>query len=168
VQDDLVFRDFVNLRSRGLLKTAWLLTGDWASAEDLVQTALIKAWARWGQIRSYDAALDAYVRKVILRTYLSSRRRHWCRESPTDDLPEVPAPQDHDITQRLALMAALGELPKVQRAILVLRYYSDLTEGQVAEVMGCSIGAVKSQSSKAMAKLRRSHHLTNTIDTEVS
>ena len=82
-------------------------------------------------------------------------------------MPDIPALQRDDIDQRIVLVAALDDLPRVQRAILVLRYYSDFTEAQVAEVMGCSIGSVKSQSAKAMAKLRRSPYLTRSIETEV-
>jgi RNA polymerase sigma-70 factor (sigma-E family) len=146
------FAAYVAARQRALLRTAWLLTGDWAAAEDLVQTALLKAWRRWGSIAGSP---DAYVRKVIVTTYLSWRRRKWHGETPTGTLPETPGLDDYRAADlRDALARLLPSLPPGQRAVLVLRHYEDLTEAQTARVLGCSVGTVKSQNARALARLR--------------
>jgi len=146
------FREFVEARSRGLLRSAWLLSGDWQLAEDLVQTALVKTWPRWNQLIRRDRP-EAYVRKVMLRTYLSWRKRRSWQEHPVADMPEVPV-SGVDVEARQALRAALNGLSHRQRAVVVLRYFDDLTEAQTAEALGCSIGTVKTHTSRAMAYLR--------------
>jgi RNA polymerase sigma-70 factor (sigma-E family) len=155
------FEEYVAARSVFLHHTAWLLTGDHHRAEDLVQTALGKTWPRWSQIAvSGEGSYDAYVRKVMITTYISWWRRRWTAESPTETLPETstsssdPALEGAD--RRRDLVAALALLPRGQRATLVLRYFHDLTEAQTAEALGCSIGTVKSQTSRALATLRTS------------
>ncbi|HTZ45505.1 MAG TPA: SigE family RNA polymerase sigma factor [Jatrophihabitans sp.] len=143
--------EFVSTHSRSLLRAAWLLTGDWATAEDLVQTTLIATWRRWEAIDSPEI----YVRRVLTNTYLSSRRRRWTGERPVADLPELPGPDAYGSSDtRHALTAALATLPAQQRAVVVLRYFLDLSEAQAAASLGCSVGNVKSQSSRALAKLR--------------
>lgn len=157
------FEDYVNARGSALLKTAWLLTGDHQRAEDLVQTALTKTWLHWAQIRhESDGAYDAYVRRVILTTYLAWWRRRWTGESPTAQLPEQPAEGDDQeaTAQRRDVMNALAKLPRGQRAVLVLRYFEDLTEAQTADALGCSAGTVKSQAARGLATLRSSPSLT--------
>lgn len=136
-------------RTRALLRTAYLLTGDHALAEDLVQTALAKAWFHWSRIRGDNP--EPYVRRILVTTYSSWWRRRWNGEIPTEDLPETPAPAGAD---RVDLWAALSRLPRRQRAVVVLRYYEDLTEAETARLMGSSVGTVKSQAAKALAKLR--------------
>jgi RNA polymerase sigma-70 factor (sigma-E family) len=149
------FRDFVEARSPALLRSGWLLTGDWPAAEDLVQTALAAAWPRWDSLRRQDAP-EAYVRKIMINTFLRWRKRRWNGEIATGQLPETAAYVDVFalVDARQSLVAALDRLPARQRAAVVLRYFADQTEAQTAAAMGCSVGAVKSHSAKALARLR--------------
>lgn len=153
-EDD--FRQYVAGRQRALLRTAWLLTGDWGAAEDLVQTALVKAWPHWGRIGGGRGA-DAYVRRIMVNTSTDWRSRRWRGELPTGDLPEPPQPraEGDDVAVQQALLAAVRGLPPRQRAVVVLRYFEDLSEASTAEILGCSAGTVKSQASRALATLRR-------------
>jgi RNA polymerase sigma-70 factor (sigma-E family) len=146
------FDEFVAARSSALLRTAYLLTHDHALAEDLVQTALARSWSAWSRIQGSH---EAYVRKVLVNTYASWWRRKWTGEQPTGDLPDAGTPDaaagsaaSHDLWQ------AMERLPRRMRAVVVLRYFEDLTEAQTAHLLGCSVGTVKSQTSKALAKLR--------------
>ena len=147
--DEATFDDFVAARSRALLRTAYLLTHDHALAEDLLQTSLAKAWFAW---RRVDGNPEPYVRRILVNTYASWWRRKWNGEHPTDELPERPT--DETGTEPTDLWQAMERLPRRQRAVVVLRYFEDLTEAQTAELLGCSVGTVKSQCSKALAKLR--------------
>ena len=144
------FDAFVLARSRKLLRTAYLLTQDHALAEDLVQTALAKAWFSWTRIEGGDP--EPYVRKIMVNTYATWWRRRWNGEHPTDELPDVAVPADS--SDRTDVWQALQRLPRRQRAVVVLRFYEDLSEAETARVLGCSPGTVKSQTSKAFAKLR--------------
>jgi len=148
------FEEFVASRGRDLWRTAWLLTGDPHKAEDLVQTALMKCWRRWSRIAN-DGAVEAYVRRTMVTTYTDWWRRKWNSERPTEVLPEV-AHTDADPGLRRDTLAALAALPRGQRAVIVLRFYEDLTEAQAAEVLGISVGTVKSQTSRALSALRSS------------
>lgn len=150
------FDDFVAARSPRLLRIAYLLTRDWALAEDLLQTALAKAWSVWQRIQGDP---EPYVRKIIANTYASWWRRRWtAAEHPTDQLPEQLAAAGRDVAGQIddrdRLWQALGRLPRRQRAVLVLRYFEDLSTAEIADVLGCSVGTVKSQGSRALAKLR--------------
>ena len=149
------FREFVEARSGALLRSGWLLTGDWPSAEDLVQTALAAAWPRWATLTRQEAP-ELYVRKIMVTTFLRWRRRRWTGEVATGRLPDTHAHEDTfaQIDARQALIAALDRLPPRQRAVVVLRYFADQTETQTAAAMGCSVGAVKAHASKALARLR--------------
>jgi RNA polymerase sigma-70 factor (sigma-E family) len=158
------FDEFVAARGPQLLRSAWLLTGDRHKAEDLVQTALGKCWPRWHRIADSGAGShDAYVRRVMMTTYIAWWRRRWNGEVATGTLPEQAAPvgagELDRFVERHDLLRALAALPRGQRAVLVLRYFEDLTEVQVAEALDCSVGTVKSQSSRALATLRRSPFL---------
>jgi RNA polymerase sigma-70 factor (sigma-E family) len=144
------FDAFVLARSRKLVRTAYLLTQDHALAEDLVQTALAKAWFAWSRIEGGDP--EPYVRKIIVNTYASWWRRRWNGEQPSAELPETAAPLEAE--ERTDVWQALQRLPRRQRAVVVLRYYEDLTEAETARILGCTTGTVKSQTSKAFAKLR--------------
>ena len=148
----VAFDEFVLARSSGLLRTAYLLTHDHALAEDLLQTALAKAWFAWERIDQHEA----YVRRILVTTYATWWRRRWNGEHPTDELPEAGGSPDptEAAGQRHDLWSAMERLPRRQRAVVVLRYFEDLTEVQTAQVLGCSVGTVKSQASKAFAKLR--------------
>jgi RNA polymerase sigma-70 factor (sigma-E family) len=130
------------------------LTGDWHLAEDLVQTALMRCYPKWRQIAKGDS--DAYVRRAIFTTYVSWWRRRWRGERSTAEVPERVSPSDgySDVDQRRLVMTALAALPARQRAVVVLRFYEDLTEAQTAEVLECAIGTVKSQTVKALGNLR--------------
>ena len=154
------FRLFVAGRQRGLLRTAWLLTGDWATAEDLVQVTLMRAWPHWRRIggtyaRDGREGADAYVRRVMVNQALDWRRRRWCGEVPTADLPELPVPAGWGREVHHVLLGAVRALPPRQRAVIALRFYEDLTEVDTAAALDCSVGTVKSQTSKALATLRR-------------
>jgi len=154
------FEDFVAARSAALLRTAYLLTRDHGLAEDLLQTALTKAYLAWRRI---EGDPEPYVRRIVVNTYASWWRRRWNGEQPTEVLPELA---DHHGEVEQAgetgdLWDALGRLPRRQRAVVVLRYFEDLTEPQVAGLLGISVGTVKSQTSKAFAKLRIDPSLTD-------
>lgn len=144
------FDDFVAARSNRLLRTAYLLTRDHGRAEDLLQTALVKAWFAWPRI---DTNPEAYVRQVLVNTYSSWWRRKWNGEHATAELPESATIQA-DAVDHQDLWVALGRLPRRQRAVIILRFHEDLTESATAQLLGCSVGTVKSQTSKALAKLR--------------
>jgi RNA polymerase sigma-70 factor (sigma-E family) len=154
------FEEFVAWRSSHLLRTAFLLTGDAGKAEDLLQTALVRAWRAWGRI---DGDPEPYVRRILVTTATSAWRRRWRGEQPQENLPErtssgAPDRRTGDpsgaVEDRRDLWAALRRLPPRQRAVVVLRFFEDLTEAQTGEVLGCSIGTVKSQAARALARLR--------------
>ena len=146
------FDEFVAARSTSLLRTAYLLTRDHALAEDLLQTALTKAWFAWSRI-SGDP--EPYVRKILVNTFASWWRRKWNGEHAHADLPEGASNDDHaGADARHDLWEAMGRLPRRQRAVVVLRFVEDLSEAETARVLGIAPGTVKSQTSKALAKLR--------------
>jgi RNA polymerase sigma-70 factor (sigma-E family) len=153
VTDRPEYDSFVVQRSPRLLRVAYLLARDWGTAEDLLQASLVKAWFAWSRI-SGDP--EAYVRRIIVTTFTSWRRRRWVAEVPQEP-PDVrfTADSSQQHADRDALWQALGRLTPRQRAIVVLRYFEDLTEGQTAETLGIQIGTVKSQTSRAMARLRQ-------------
>ncbi|GAB4003103.1 SigE family RNA polymerase sigma factor [Nocardioides ultimimeridianus] len=143
------FEEYVAVRRGALLRSAYLLTGSHADAEDLVQVALIKVVPHWRRIADDP---DAYVRRVLVRESISRwRRRRW-REVHTARVPEPPI--DDPVDERLALRDALDRLAPRQRAVVVLRYFEDLTERETAEVLGIAVGTVKSQTRDALARLR--------------
>lgn len=151
---DLDFRDYVRTRRRALLRTAYVLTGNLADAEDLVQSALAKTYLAWDRIAD-RGALDGYVRRAIVNTHISWWRRRRLQEYPTDELPDR-AVADHAINSDLqeTLRQAVDRLPPRMRAAIMLRYYDDMTEAEVAEALGVSLGTVKSTVARAVAKLR--------------
>jgi RNA polymerase sigma-70 factor (sigma-E family) len=151
------FDEFVVTRSPRLLRAAYLLTRDWAAAEDLLQTALAKAWFAWTRL---DGQPEAYVRKIMFNTYASWWRRRSFGEHPAADLGEPAGADRHaEVDVRDVVWRALGRLPRRQRAVLVLRYFEDLTEAEIAETLGISTGTVKSQAARALAKLRQDSSL---------
>jgi RNA polymerase sigma-70 factor (sigma-E family) len=147
---DVEFDEFVVARSPALLRTAYLLTRDPQLAEDLLQTALTKAWFAWNRI---DGDPEPYVRRILVTSSVSWWRKRWTHETTTAFVPE-PTPGAEPPVDVHDLMQALGRLPRRQRAVVVLRYVEDRTEADTAALMGCSVGTVKSQCSKALAKLR--------------
>lgn len=153
------FDDFVATRGQALQRTAYLLTGDWGLAEDLLQTALARAYPRWQRIVSDDP--EAYLRRVLVNTWSSWWRRKWRGEVPTERMRETAGPDEYAAADRRdAVRRALGSLPPRQRAVVVLRFHEDMTEAQVAAALGVSVGTVKSQTAKALAKLRADATLT--------
>ena len=148
--DQRGFEEFVAARRPALLRVAYLLTGSHADADDLVQSALVKCVPHWKRIADRP---EPYVRQVLARESVSRwRRRRW-RELTSDVLPDRPAPEA-DLEQRELLRQALGSLAPRQRAVVVLRYYEDLTEKETASVLGIAVGTVKSQARDALARLR--------------
>ena len=146
------FTEFAHASWASLYRTAYLMLGDAAEAEDLVQTALAKTYAAWPKVRDVNAA-PGYARTVLVNTASSwFRKRSWRNERPTEVLPDLVV--EHDPSDRPALMTALAILPPRQRAVVVLRYYEDLSVAQAASALGVSEGTVKSQTSDALARLR--------------
>ncbi|WP_327030374.1 SigE family RNA polymerase sigma factor [Micromonospora sp. NBC_01740] len=147
------FHEFVAHRSPALSRTAYLLTGDHHLAEDLLQSALAKTYQHWRRIRSGDP--DAYVRRVMYHHQVSWWRRRRLAERLDPEPSDQPGDDHSDTTAlRLTLAAALRQLTPRQRAVVVLRFYEDLTETQVAEVLGCSVGTVKRHGHDAVRRLR--------------
>jgi RNA polymerase sigma-70 factor (sigma-E family) len=154
------FEEFASTQYAALLRTAYLLTQNRATAEDLVQTTLAKCWLVWKRIANDDP--NPYVRRAMLNTYTAWWRRRWNSEYPTEDLPHTPIPSgDPTVEDRTDLAEALRRLPKRMRAVIVLRFYEDLTEAETARLLNCSTGNVKSQASRALAKLRIDPSLLN-------
>jgi RNA polymerase sigma-70 factor (sigma-E family) len=152
-EQDEAFSAFVAARSRHLLQAAFLLTGDRHRAEDLLQTALTRCYLRWPSIEGADP--EGYVRRALVNAHIDWWRRKPWREEPTDLLPETALPDEtDDVAVRDALLSALATLNRRQRAVVVLRYYEDLSEAEIAAVLGCSTGTVKSAASRAMVRLR--------------
>ena len=148
------FEAFVAARGPRLLRVAWLLTGDAHLAEDLLQSTLAKVWPKWSRISGGHP--EAYVRKTLVHQHASWWRRRWRGELPHGDVPDVMGSVDAyasvDLEQSLA--AAVRSLPVRQRAVVVLRYFEDLSVEDTAATLGCSPGTVKSQSSRALRTLR--------------
>jgi RNA polymerase sigma-70 factor (sigma-E family) len=154
VSDMAAFDALLHARSRPLLRAAYALTGDWAQAEDLLQTALTKTYLRWHALEDVEAG-EAYLRRVMFTTYARWWRRKWRGEVPTAALPDRDCHDPYaDADRREELRRALATLPSRQRAMLVLRFIEDMSEAHVAETLGVSVGTVKSTTSKALAKLR--------------
>jgi RNA polymerase sigma-70 factor (sigma-E family) len=148
------FDGFVRRTSPRLLRAAWLLVGDWAGAEDLVQTALERAWPKWAALPD-DRQRLAYVHRVLMNAFLRGRRRKWTGEIATGDLTEPLATDEADATVlRVGVVAAVRRLPPQQRAVVALRYLGDATEVQTAAALHCSVGTVKRYHARALAALR--------------
>lgn len=163
VTDSGEFDDFYRATWARLFRTAYAVAGDVGSAEDALQSAYARAYASWRRVRSADHP-EAYVRRIVVNELISERRRGWWRrERPTDLPPDSDAhpPADDRVAERDALWSAILDLPVRQRAVVVLRYYEDLSEAAIAEVLRCSRGTVKSQASAALDKLRRHADLVN-------
>ena len=149
------FREFVAARSAALLRSAYLLAGDWATAEDLLQTALTKTYLAWRRLGEIEA-VEPYARRVLVNTATSWWRRRWHGERPTEFLPErAVADATEEQLDRDLLWKHVKALPTRQRAVLVLRFYEDMSEAQTAELLDISPGTVKSQTSRALGTLRQ-------------
>ena len=160
------FSEFMNGRWLQLLRLGYVLTGDRGLAEDLAQTALARAYASWPQIRRAGDP-DAYVRRVMVNANHSRFRKRRVAEQLTGVVPEPPPVEvAGGSDDRVTLMAALMSLPLGQRSVVVLRFWLDMTETQVADALGCSVGTVKTQGSRALAKLRASAGLDEGVSRE--
>jgi len=157
---DAEFSDFMHGRWSQLVRLGYGLTGDRQLAEDLAQTAFAKAYASWGRVRRADNP-DAYLRRIVVNANSTRFRKVRVDEVLTAAVPELMAAAENADRRgdRDALMTALMQLPYGQRAAVVLRYWLDLSEAETAAILGCSVGNVKSQSSRALAKLRTSEAL---------
>lgn len=152
-EHEAAFEAFVAARSDDLLRVGYLLTADRGHAEDLLQTALLKAYRHWGRIAGEDPY--PYVRKVLVTSAANWRRRRSTQEIvslPAHDSPEPD--QTNAVAERDAMAAALATLPPRMRAVLVLRYGEDLSEAATATALGCSVNTVKSQTTRGLARLR--------------
>lgn len=160
------FHEFVRSQWPRLVRTAYLMTGDYAEAEDVAQTALARAGASWRRIQASERP-DAYVRRILV----NCNNNRFRRKRPTllfgTKAPDLPVPDDptQAVDQRDALRTALLNLPARQRAAVVLRYWEDLPETEVAQAMGCSVGTVKSQAARGLAKLRADPALADVAPT---
>jgi len=154
---DAEFGAWMVARQPALLRTAYLLTGDHHSAEDLVQLTLAKVYLSWDKVQRREV-IDAYARRILVNENNSIWRRAWKkREVTIDEVPErVPFHDTYDEGQSSRLWSFVQTLPKKQRAVIVLRYYEELSEAETAELLGISVGTVKSQASRALATLRAS------------
>jgi RNA polymerase sigma-70 factor (sigma-E family) len=156
MRDRADFERYVEQRSARLLRTAYLLCRDWGTAEDLLQTALAKAWFAWRRVGENP---DPYVYRILANTHATWWRRRWKGEVPTETLPEEAvrgpaADPAAGLGARDEVRSVLAALPARQRAVLVLRYFADLPDAEIAEVLGCSVATVRSQAARALAKLR--------------
>jgi RNA polymerase sigma-70 factor (sigma-E family) len=151
------FDEYLRRRQPYLLRVAFLLTGDAYGAQDLVQSALMRVLPHWDRIGRMEN-VDAYACRVLVRVHASWRRRRWWGEIPhVADPDRDPAKIDdeNDRVDKVVLLNALAKLPARQRAVIVLRFYLDFSEQRTADALGCRVGTVKSQTSKALATLRR-------------
>jgi RNA polymerase sigma-70 factor (sigma-E family) len=154
--DVAAFSEFAQACTPSLFRTAYLICGDHQLAQDLLQEALVKTLIAWPRLRD-RANLEAYTRRIIVTTSISWRRRRSFHERPSEALPErVGVDPAEDVATHHAVVAALLTVPARQRAAIVLRYYHDLTEAQTADIMGNSVGTVKSQVAAGLKRLRES------------
>jgi RNA polymerase sigma-70 factor (sigma-E family) len=145
--------DYVTARLPRLHRTAYLLCADAHQADDIVQATLTALYVHWQRAAAADN-LDGYVHRILVRRYLDERRRAWSRVLLSDRLPELPDRSEHGVEERDELLTALRSLPRGQRAVVVLRYFGDLSVEATAAALGCSTGNVKSQCSRGLAALR--------------
>jgi len=161
------FEEYVVAAWPRLLRSAWLLTGNWHSAEDLLQTVLAKVYGRWARLR--DGAPDAYIRAALANTYLTWGRRRWRGEIPVERMPDdASTDEPGEVALRQTVAAALARLPRRQRAVLVLRFHADLTETDTARALRLSVGTVKSYTARALTTLRADPALRGALVEEVS
>jgi RNA polymerase sigma-70 factor (sigma-E family) len=153
---DADFVEFVRHRGDHHLKTAVLLTGDWHTAEDLVQSCLGKLYRVWHRLDT-SSEPDAYLRRILVNTYRSWWRARWRREIPRADMPDLPEPGDLGEGRAVSedVRKVLAKLPVRQRTALVLRFFADLPETEVADLMGCSVGTVKTHTHRGLQAMRR-------------
>jgi RNA polymerase sigma-70 factor (sigma-E family) len=155
LRNEREYVEYVQARMTRLRRLAYRLCGQWSAADDLVQDCLVALYRHWGKASAADS-LDAYVRAMLVHAFLAERERSWTRQvRPTADLIGPSTAPLAGAEDRIDLLAALTKLSRGQRAVLVLRYWEDLDVTQTAAALGCSTGTVKSQTSYAIAALRR-------------
>ena len=147
--------EYVSAHMGRMRRVAYLLCGDFDRADDIVQATVERLYLRWRQVRA-AGNVDAYVHTVLVRVFLAERRRFWSRVNLMDEPPDRPAPAGQPADERIAVRTALRKLPRRQQAVLVLRFLCDLPVADVAGILGCAQGTVKSQTSDGLAALRRS------------
>lgn len=153
MDDERAYREYVTPRIEGWRRTAYLLCHDWHTADDLVSVALDRLFRRWRRAKEM-ADLDAYTRRILLNAWLDERRRPWRREFIREHLPDAPAPAAAPPPDEHGLLTLLRTLPAHQRAVLVLRFFCDLSVEETAETLGVPTGTVKSQTSRGLEALR--------------
>jgi RNA polymerase sigma-70 factor (sigma-E family) len=146
--------DYVAARIPALRRLAYLLTSDAHRADDLVQQTITTLYVKWRRAQA-ATNLDAYVRTMLVRTFVDERRLAWARVRLFRDMPEPPPIEDGGVEERQVVRSALRKVPRRQQAVLVLRFFYDLPVEEVAGMLGCSAGTVKSQTSRGLATLRR-------------
>ncbi|OLF05105.1 RNA polymerase subunit sigma-24 [Actinophytocola xinjiangensis] len=148
------YRDYVVARTDVMRRTAYLLCRDWHTADDLVAITMVKLYRHWSRIGT-ESSLDAYTRRTLLRTWLDEKRRPWRRhEELAETLPDTPDPVEFAVVSRAQLLDLLSSLPPRRRAAVVLRGYLGLSLEETAEILGCSVGTVKSQTARGLDTLR--------------
>lgn len=152
VDRDAAFTAYVVARESQFRRLAFVLCGDWNRAEDLLQTAFTKLYVAWPRIQRTEAE-DAYMRRILVRTNIDDSRRSWNRERPSRRQPDRPAPS-HDLEQAQVVLAALQELPDMQRKAVALRHWFDLSIAETAEALGIAEGTVKAHSNRGLKRLR--------------
>jgi RNA polymerase sigma-70 factor (sigma-E family) len=155
-EDEAAYRDFVTARLSHLRRVAYLVCGDWHTAEDAVSTALAKLYVAWDRIRDRER-VDAYARTMVVRAVLDERRRPWRRERDQFDEAVVSRgvpDSTNQVHDRILLRQALESLPRRRRAVLVLRFYEGLSVEETADALGCTAGTVKSQTARGLATMR--------------
>lgn len=150
---DAAFTEFVLARQTHLRRIAFAVCGDWAQADDLLQTALMKLYAAWWRVRR-DGSEEAYVRKIIVRAHIDAHRRPWRRERPGLDGHDPAARPGLAVEERSALVDALQQLPEMQRKVVVLRHWLGLSVEETAVDLRISAGTVKSHSHRGLERLR--------------
>ena len=152
--EENAYREYVTARMDVMRRTAYLLCRDWHTADDLVSITIGKLYRHWSRVGK-EVSIDAYVRKALLRTWLDEKRRPWRRrEQVTEEVPELASPAEFAVVSRAQLLDLLDELPPRRRAAVVLRLYLDLSVEETAEILGCSVGTVKSQTARGLDTLR--------------
>lgn len=151
--EDEAFRAFVGDHLPRLRRIAYLICGDWHLADDVVSTVLVKLYTRWARL-SPVGNLDAYVRTMLVRAVIDERRRPWRREEAVVAPPDAEPLTGTEPVVRLVLRDALAQMPAKRRAVLVLRFFEDLSVEETAEALGCAEGTVKSQTARALSALR--------------
>jgi RNA polymerase sigma-70 factor (sigma-E family) len=153
----VTYEEFADSRLDALLRYALMLTGDPHTAQDLVQETMVRAQLNWGRVARSDSP-DGYVRKILTNQFIELRRGSWLRRvllrAEPDEIRTVPADHAAETVERDRIWTMLSRLPRRQRAALVLRYYEDLPDAEIAEALGCAVGTVRSSISRALATLR--------------